>query len=76
MKSKEEIQSIIGLNLKRERDKIGISQFDLSIDAELHRNMIDLIERGKTMPTIYTLLKIATSLDIPFSSLIKGIENR
>ncbi len=76
MKSKEEIQTIIGLNLKRERNKIGTSQFDLSIEAELHRNMIDLIERGKTMPTIYTLLKIASSLDIPFSSLIEGVENK
>lgn len=73
MKSKEEIQKIIGTNLKRERDKIGISQFDLAIRADLHRNMIDLIERGKTMPTVYTLLKIANSLEIDINSLLDSV---
>tara|TARA_Y100001935_G_scaffold93147_1_gene77441 strand:- start:62126 stop:62350 length:225 start_codon:yes stop_codon:yes gene_type:complete len=73
MKTKEEIQKIIGLNLKRERNSAGISQFDLAIQADLHRNMIDLIERGKTMPTVYTLLKIADSLEIDVSDLLISI---
>ncbi len=73
MKTKEEIQKIIGLNLKRERDNAGISQFDLAIRAELHRNMIDLIERGKTMPTVYTLLKIADSLEIEVNVLLSSL---
>lgn len=74
MKSKQEIQDIIGLNLKRERNTAGISQFDLSIEAELHRNMIDLIERGKTMPTVYTLLKISEALGLSMSDLLKDVE--
>lgn len=74
MKSKEVIQTTIGVNLKRERDKKGISQFDLAIDSDLHRNMIDLIERGKTMPTIYTLLKIANSLEIDIEELICDLD--
>ena len=73
MKTKEEIQKIIGLNLKRERNSAGISQFDLAIQADLHRNMIDPIERGKTMPTVYTLLKIADSLEIDVSDLLISI---
>lgn len=74
MKSKQEIQEIIGLNLKKERNATELSQFDLSIEAELHRNMIDLIERGKTMPTIYTLLKISEALGIPMDKLLDGVE--
>ncbi|MEX0608360.1 MAG: helix-turn-helix transcriptional regulator [Balneolaceae bacterium] len=74
MKSKEEVQEIIGLNLKRERNAAELSQFDLAIEAELHRNMIDLIERGKTMPTVFTLLKICKALNIPISKLLGGVE--
>jgi|TARA_R100001015_G_C4485377_1_gene64584 transcriptional regulator with XRE-family HTH domain len=74
MKSKEDIQKIIGLNLKRERNTAEVSQFDLAIEADLHRNMIDLIERGKTMPTVYTMLKIAESLKIKLPQLLEGIE--
>lgn len=74
MRTKEEIQKVIGLNLKKERNKAEVSQFDLSIEADLHRNMIDLIERGKTMPTIFTLLKIADSLNIKLHQLLEGVE--
>lgn len=74
MKSKEEIQSIIGLNVRRAREVSDISQFDLGLESELHRNMIDLVERGKTMPTFYTLYKIAKALEIEISDLIKGVE--
>ena len=73
MKSKEDVQEIIGLNLKRERNAAEFSQFELAIEADLHRNMIDLIERGKTMPTIYTLLKISKALDISLHELMDGI---
>ncbi|MAO65408.1 MAG: transcriptional regulator [Balneola sp.] len=74
MKSKEEIQSIIGINVKRAREKAGLSQFDLGLESDLHRNMIDLVERGQTMPTVYTLIKIAKALETSLAELTKGVE--
>lgn len=74
MKSKEEIQSIIGINVKRAREKAGLSQFDLGLESDLHRNMIDLVERGQTMPTVYTLIKIAKALEASLAELTKGTE--
>ncbi|MEO9887055.1 MAG: helix-turn-helix transcriptional regulator [Balneola sp.] len=74
MKSKEEIQSIIGINVKRAREAAGFSQFDLGMESDLHRNMIDLVERGQTMPTVYTLIKIAKALETSLAVLTKGTE--
>lgn len=74
MKSKEEIQSIIGINVKRAREKAGLSQFDLGVESDLHRNMIDLVERGQTMPTVYTLIKMAKALETNLAELTKGAE--
>ncbi|MCR9131309.1 MAG: helix-turn-helix domain-containing protein [bacterium] len=74
MKTKEEIQAVIGLNVRKAREKEGISQFDLALESDLHRNMIDLIERGQTMPTVYTLLKVAKALNTSIEALVKGVE--
>ena len=74
MKTKEEIQTIIGLNVKKAREVAGISQFDLALESDLHRNMIDLVERGQTMPTVYTLLKIAKALNTSIEVLVEGVD--
>ncbi len=74
MKTKDEIQAVIGLNVRKAREAMGISQFDLALESELHRNMIDLIERGQTMPTVYTLLKVAKALNTSIEALVKGVD--
>lgn len=74
MKTKEEIQAIIGLNVRKAREAEGISQFDLALESDLHRNMIDLIERGQTMPTVFTIYKISEALKIEFSELLKDVK--
>ena len=74
MKTKEEIQAIIGLNVRKAREKESISQFDLALESDLHRNMIDLIERGQTMPTVYTLLKVAKALNTSIEALVNGAD--
>ena len=74
MKTKEEIQAIIGLNVRKAREAEAISQFDLALESELHRNMIDLIERGQTMPTVFTIYKISKALKIEISVLVEGVK--
>jgi transcriptional regulator with XRE-family HTH domain len=74
MKTKEEIQGIIGLNVRKAREGAGLSQFELAIESELHRNMIDLIERGQTMPTVFTIYKISEALKVELSDLLFGVK--
>ena len=74
MKTKEEIQAIIGLNVRKAREGAGLSQFDLAIESDLHRNMIDLIERGQTMPTVFTIYKLSKALELELSELLIGVK--
>ena len=74
MKTKEEIQAIIGLNVRKARGESGLSQFELALESDLHRNMVDLIERGQTMPTVYSLLKVANALNTSIEVLISGVD--
>lgn len=49
--------------------------FDLAIEADLHPNMIGLIERGKNMPAIYTLLKKSNALGVSLDEWVDGVES-
>lgn len=75
MHKKEEIQEALSVVIKRERDQKGLSQFDLAVGSDLHRTMIEFIERRKRMPTIHSFLKIAEALEISPSKLMKELEN-
>ena len=71
MSSKNSI-SKIGKNIKRIRQKKGISQDRLSKKADLALNTIVNIESGESPnPTIETLQKIANALEISIEELIK-----
>lgn len=75
MNTKEEIQEALSVVIKRERDQKGLSQFDLAVGSDLHRTMIEFIERRKRMPTIHSFLKIAEALEISASQLMQELEN-
>jgi len=64
--------SKIGKNIKRIRQKKGISQDRLSKRADLALNTIVNIESGKSPnPTIETLQKIANAFGVSIEDLIK-----
>lgn len=75
MNTKEEIQEALSVVIKRERDQKGLSQFDLAVGSDLHRTMIEFIERRKRMPTIHSFLKIADALELSPSYLMQKLEN-
>jgi len=65
-------KSIIGKNIKRYRNKLGISQDTLSKKANLAFHTIAKIEAGATPnPTINTVKKIANALGASLDDLIK-----
>jgi transcriptional regulator with XRE-family HTH domain len=74
MHTKEEIQEALSVVIKRERDQKGLSQFDLAVGSDLHRTMIEFIERRKRMPTIHSFLKIAEALEVSPSYLMQELE--
>lgn len=65
-------KSTIANNIKRYRQKLGISQDRLSKMADVTYNTIIKIESGGSQnPTIDTLSKIAKALDVSVDDLIQ-----
>ena len=65
-------KSTIGENIKKYRNKLGISQDKLSKLADVTYNTIIKIESGANInPTIETLSKIAKALNVGVDDLIK-----
>ena len=72
MASKSNEISTISENIKKARNKKGVSQDRLSKMADVAYNTVIKIESGAIQnPTIDTLSKIAKALDVKVDDLIK-----
>lgn len=70
------IQLRFGEVLRRRREAAGLSQEALAADAGLHRNYVGLLERGKRIPSILVVEKLATALGTTMSSLLRAVERQ
>lgn len=71
--SKNNSKSVIAKNIKKYREKLGISQDQLSKKADVTYNTIIKIGSGANKnPTIVTLSKIANAIDVKVDDLIKS----
>lgn len=62
-----------GRNLFMCRRRAGFSQEALGRAAGLHRTELGLLEHGRRVPRIDTLVKLACSLTVPTDDLLDGI---
>ena len=70
VKNKEFI-SAFGRNLKKVRNKSGLSQEDLANDADIPLSQVGRIERGEVNTTISTVYAISKALNISIDTLFK-----
>ena len=70
----ESIAKRFGAVLRRRREAAGVSQEALAAKADLHRNYVGLLERGKQIPTILVVEKLAAALGTTMSSLLREVE--
>ncbi len=63
-----------GANLRWARERAGISQETLAIDAHVDRAAISVFERGKRNPNLRTLLRLARALELPPAVLLRGVD--
>lgn len=66
-----DVRKRVGGNVRRLREKLGVSQEELADGAGLHRTYVSGVERGVRNPTVVVLEKIAIALGVELSSLTK-----
>lgn len=69
MLSRQKFTEIIGNNVKRERDKKGLSQEVLATKCGFYRTYISLVETAERSPSSYSLYRIAKALGVKVDDL-------
>ncbi len=70
----DQLNTVVGANLKRLRAERQISLDRLSDLTGVSKSMLGQIERGETSPTINTIWKIANGLKVSFSAFLERDE--
>lgn len=78
MGRKKEAQAIdagrrLGQNVVEAREKRGLTQTATAERAGLHRTEVSLIERGKRVPRLETIVKLAGALQVEPCALLEGM---
>jgi transcriptional regulator with XRE-family HTH domain len=68
------IQNALGQVLSKERQRIGLSQMELSERAALHLNTIQGLESGRFNLKLTTVFQIAKALQMPVSTIMESVE--
>lgn len=72
----DEVARIFGEVIRELRHKRGLSQEEFGFECELHRTYISLLERGKRIPSLTTIIQLALALKTPPSEIVKQVESR
>jgi transcriptional regulator with XRE-family HTH domain len=71
-KADSKVLTGIGTEIRRRRQKLGISQATLAQTARVHPNVVGRTERGVYNPTVLILEAIATALGTSMVDLLRG----
>lgn len=71
-----DIARIFGEVIRELRRKRGLSQEEFGFECELHRTYISLLERGKRIPSLTTIIQLATALKVLPSEIVRRVESR
>lgn len=68
------VKKRFGHAVRRQREKIGISQEELATRADLHRTYIGAVERGERNISLENIKKITEALGFSISELFVDME--
>ena len=64
---------LLGQNLVGHRRRVGLSQQGTADRAGLHRTEVALIESGKRLPRLDTIVKLAGAVEVEPCALLMGM---
>ena len=67
---------MLGEELRKARERAGITQEELSFRAGVHRTYVSMLERDKKSPTVDVLLRICDAMDAKASTIIARVEKQ
>ena len=68
-----EASRLLGQNLVGQRRRVGLSQQGTADRAGLHRTEVALIESGKRLPRLDTIVKLAGAVEVEPCALLAGL---
>jgi transcriptional regulator with XRE-family HTH domain len=68
------LEESIGREVKRHREKLGLTISELANAANMSAGMLSKIENGATSPSLGSLQALSLALQLPLTSLFKGYE--
>lgn len=71
-----DIARIFGEVIRELRRNRGLSQEQFGFECELHRTYISLLERGKRIPSLTTIIQLAIALKVPPSEIVRRVQSR
>lgn len=74
MRKRDPVLIALGLNVRKCREALGLTQEALSAKADIDQTYISGIERGLRNPGIINIAKLAKALDVSTSELCKGVD--
>ena len=63
---------VLGKNVQKTRQTMGISQEELAFRAGLHRTYIGMVERAERSISLQNAKKIADALNVKLDTLLNG----
>ncbi len=68
-----EPQNVFAQNLRKERQRLGLSQEALGFRCDLNVSEISRLERSTRDPRLSTITRLAKALGVPAAQLLDGI---
>jgi transcriptional regulator with XRE-family HTH domain len=70
MDSYEAARKSLAINIRTRRKALGLSQEALALEAEVNRTFVSQIERAIGNPSLHTLCRLASRLELSCSELL------
>lgn len=67
---------MFGNELRKARERAGLTQEELAFRAKVHRTYISLLERDKKSPTLNMIFRLCDTLEVSPSALVGRIERK
>ena len=70
--TQEELQKLIGKNIRDIREQKSMSAQELAHTCNFEKSNMSRLESGNTNPTIWTLYKISQALEVPLEEIVSS----